>query len=164
LNGEPFVARTSRVRVLLLIAMCPVFVGLSLWVAGMFGEPPAPQKAWIGWIGAPFFTLMAVGWASRLRGNADQIVIDGSGLLSRHWSDDPIPWSAVERIDECRIRNQTFFAVHLADAKAHPPTRLMGKVAAAQAGLGRGHFSLITTGTDRSPDELRETLSFYRPG
>lgn len=143
--------------------MCPVFVALSLWVAGVFGDAPAPDKAWVGWVGAPLFTLLGIGWATRLRGPAEQIVIDRSGLTWRQWSGDHIPWSAVQRIDEYRIRNQTLFAVHLADPSAHPPTGLMGKLAAAQAGLGRGHFSMITTGTDRSADVLREALSLYAP-
>jgi hypothetical protein len=161
---EAFVARTSRARVLLLLAICPLFVALSLWIAGVFGNPPEPDKAWAGWIGAPLFTLLAVMWASRLRGPADQIVIDGSGLTWRQWSDEHIPWSAVRRIDEYRIRSQTMFAVHLVDPKAHPPTRLMGKVAAAQAGMGRGDFTIIATGTDRSADDLREALRLHGPG
>jgi hypothetical protein len=161
---EAFVARTSRTRVLLLLAICPVFVALSLWMAGAFGDPPKPGKEWVGWIGAPFFAVMGIMWALRLRGPADQIVIDESGLTWRQWSDEHIPWSAVLRIDEYGIRGQTMFAVHLVDPKAHPPTRLMGKVAAAQAGMGRGDFTMIATGTDRSADDLREALRLRGPG
>jgi hypothetical protein len=102
-------------------------------------------------------------WAMRLRETAEQIVVDEAGITCRQWSDEHIPWSAVCRIDEYAIRRQVMFAVHLDDAAAHPPTRLLGKVAAAQAGLGRGHFSLVVTGTDRSADELREALLAFYP-
>jgi hypothetical protein len=107
---------------------------------------------------------MGVLWASRLRGPADQILIDGRGLTWRQWSDEHIPWSAVRGIDEYGIRGQTMFAVHLVDPKAHPPTRLLGKIAAAQARMSRGDFTIIATGTDRSADELREALSLRAPG
>jgi hypothetical protein len=159
--GEAFVARSSRVRIVLLVAAALLFFALSLWMAGLFGDPPNRDKAWIGWIGAPFFALAALMWGLRLREPADQIVIDDRGLTWRQWSGEHIPWSAIRGIDEYGIRRQTMFAVHLHDVAGHPPTRLMGKVAAAQAGIGRGHFSIIATGTDRRADELREALRRY---
>jgi hypothetical protein len=159
--GEAFVARASRLRILLLVAAAILFAVLSLWMAGLFGAPPRPDKAWIGWIGAPFFALGALMWALRLREPAEQIVIDEAGLTWRQWSEEHIPWSEISAIDEYSIRRQRMFAVHLHDAEAHSPTRLLGKAAAAQAGMGRGHFSIVVTGTDRSADELREALNRF---
>jgi hypothetical protein len=162
--AERFVARTSRARVVLLVLGSILFVAASLWIVGAFGAPPKPGKEWIGWVGAPLFALLGAGWAMRLRGPADQIVIDRDGLTCRSWSDEHIPWSSIRGIDEYSIQRQTLFGVHLADSKAHPPTRLLGKVAAAQSGFGRGDFTLLTNGTDKGPDDLREALGFYRPG
>lgn len=137
---------------------------LSLWVAGAFGAPPRPGKEWIGWTGGVLFALLAVMWAIRLRDSTDQIVIDPAGLTWRGWSDEHIPWSAIREIEERRMRGQTFFPVYLVDPEAHPPSRLLGKIAAAQAGMGQGHFTMIVHGTDRSADELREALQLYRTG
>ena len=159
--GEAFVARASRLRIVLLVAAAILFVILSLWMAGLFGPPPRPDKAWIGWIGAPFFALGAVMWGLRLREPAEQIVIDEAGLTWRQWSDEHIPWSAIAGIDEYRIRRQHMFAVHLHDPDAHPPSRFLGKIAAAQAGMGRGHFSIVATGMDRSAEEIRDAFDRF---
>ena len=161
--GEAFVARASRLRIVRLVAAAILFVILSLWMAGLFGAPPRPDKAWIGWIGAPFFVLGALMWGLRLREPAEQIMIDEAGLTWRQWSEEHIPWSEIAAIDEQRIGRQTFFAVHLHDADAHPPSRFLGKIAAAQAGMGRGHFSIATAGMDRGPEDIREALNrFWR--
>lgn len=155
---EAFVARSSRGRIAALVAGSLAFVPLSLWMAGAFGEPPKPGREWIGWIGAPVFSLFAVGWGLRLRDNADQIVIDDRGLTWRSYSDEHIPWSGIEAIEPRSIRSQAFFAVLLRDPKAHPPTRLLGRIAAAQRGFGHGDFAIGATGTDRSSDELGKAL------
>ena len=162
--AERFVARTSPVRVALFVVGSLLLVLASLWVAGAFGAPPEPGKAWIGWLGAVLFALLAAMWAMRLRDSPDQIVVDEAGLTWRQWSDEHIPWSAVRGIEERELRRQTFFAVFLHDADAHPPSRLLGKVAAAQAGTGQGDFTMMVHGTDRTPDELREALRSYWTG
>ena len=159
---EAFIARSLRVRIMLMIAGALLFVVLSLWMAGLFGDPPNLEKAWIGWIGAPFFALAAVMWAKRLTESPEQIVIDASGITWRQWSDEHIPWPAIERIEEVGIRRQTMFGVYLRDVSAHPPTRFLGKVAAKQAGAGFGHFSIVASGTDRSTDSLREALHRFQ--
>jgi len=159
--GGAFVAYNSRARILLWAFASVVLALGSLWLAGAFGAAPKPGKEWIGWIGAALFALLAAMWAMRLRDPPDQIVIDEVGLTWRQWSDEHIPWSAIREIEERRMRNQTFFAVYLDDPKAHPPTRLLGRIAATQAGFGQGHFTMIVHGTDRTPDELREALNLY---
>jgi hypothetical protein len=39
-----FVAYTSRWRVTLLIFAAAAFVGTGLWMAGVFGDPPASRR------------------------------------------------------------------------------------------------------------------------
>jgi hypothetical protein len=141
-----------------------LFVPLALWVAGAFGAPPRPGREWAGWLGAVAFVLVAIMLVLRLRDASDQIVVDEAGLTWRSWSDEHIPWEAVLAIEERAIRRQVMFAVHLHDARAHPPSRLIGKIAAAQSGMGMGHFNLLASGTDRSADELRDALIRFRPG
>lgn len=160
---EPFVARPARGRIALLAAGSLLFVLLGLWMAGLFGEPPRPGREWIGWVAALFFAVVGVGWALRLRESAPQIVIDDAGISARQWSEEHIPWSAVRDIGERRVRNQTFFSVQLKDVDDHPPARLLGRISAAQAGMGMGHFALSATGTDRSADELRDALACFAP-
>ncbi len=105
---DRFVARTSRARVWLLLLGSILLMLGSLWMAGAFGAPPSPDRVWMGWVGAPLFALLGAMWATRLRAPADQIVIDEEGLTCRSWSDEHIPWSAIERIDEFGIHRQTF--------------------------------------------------------
>ena len=162
--ADGFVARTSRPGVVLLALGSLLLVLLSLWLAGAFGPPPKPGKEWIGWTGAALFALLGAMWAMRLREAPEQILIDRAGLTWRQWSDEHIPWSAIRGIEERRVRGQAFFAVYLEDSGAHPPSRLLGKIAAAQSGMGQGHFTLIVHGTDRTADELREALRLYGTG
>jgi hypothetical protein len=158
---ERFVARPDRAKILGLALVSLVFSLLSLWVAGAWGEAPRSGPTWIGWPGAILFAVFAIGWSLRLRERADQIVVDAQGLTWRAYSEEHIPWSAVEAIERRSIRRQIFFAVYLKDPGAHPPTRLLGKVAAAQGGMGMGHFAINATGTDRSAAELEEALETF---
>src|SRR3712207_5857465 len=101
--AEPFVARTSRIRVVLSVLGSLIFVLASLWVAGAFGHPPRLGGEWIGWTGAVLFSLLAAMWAMRLRDSPDQIVIDEMGLTWRQWSDEHIPWAAIRDVEERSI-------------------------------------------------------------
>jgi hypothetical protein len=162
---EAFTAHPAPFRIARL-AFSSLLLGLlSLWFAGAFGSPPKPGSEWIGWIGAVFCAVMGAGWVLRLRERRDQIVIDESGLTYRLYSDEHIPWSAVTAIDARRIRRQVFFSIYLDDPTAHPPSRLLGKVASAQRGFGQGDFAIVATGTDRTADEVGEALfQFWRGG
>lgn len=155
---ERFVARPARGRLALMLVGAVLFVPAGLWVAGLFGEPPRPGREWAGWLGAVAFFLLAVFAAARLRDGSDQLVVDETGFTWRQWSDEHIPWEAVRSIDEQSVGRQIMFAVHLHDPAAHPPARLIGRIASAQRGMGRGDFWIVASGTDRSADEVREAL------
>jgi hypothetical protein len=158
---EPFVARPAPFRIAMLAFGSLLFVLLSLWIAGKFGEPPQPGFEWLGWLGAAFFALMGVGWTLRLRERDDQIVVDEAGLTYRLYSNEHIPWSAVTGIEARSVRRQIFFAIHLDEPEAHPPSRLLGRVAAAQRRFGQGDFTIVATGTNRNAGELGDALFHF---
>jgi hypothetical protein len=165
---EPFVARPSRARLTLMLIACLLFVAVSLWMIGAFGEAPrlSGRRAnlnWVGWIGAPFFGIFAVVALAKLRDCRDRLVIDGRGILWRAWSDEVIPWTEIERIEERQIARQTMFSVYLHDPARCPPKGWTGRIAASQRGFGAGDMAITLSGTDKSDDELREALSRFCP-
>lgn len=163
MSDVPFVARPSHWRLALMLVGALAFVAAGLWMIGLFGDPPSPRRTWVGWIAAPLFGLFAIYGAVRLFDGSDQIVIDERGFTFRLWSDEHIPWSAVRAIDEVRIHKQIMFGIHLHDSSGHPPTRLVGKMAGLNRGLGFADLSLTVAGTDRKPDELRDALRQFAP-
>lgn len=163
-KAERFVARPSRSRLALMLLGALLFIPAGLWVAGALGEPPRPGREWAGWLGGAAFTVAALFALARLGDRSDQIVIDGAGLTWRSWSDAHIPWAAIRSVEEQRMGRQIMFAVHLEDPAAYPPTRLLGRIAGAQSGMGRGNFWIVASGTDRSAEEVRDALDRFGHG
>jgi len=166
---ERFVAKNARTRLVLMLIGALLAVAIGLWMIGAFGEPPhssgrRSRLTWVGWIGVPFFGVVAAMIAAKLFDQRERLVIDDEGIFWRAWSDELIPWSEIEGIQEREVARQVMFAVYLRDPSRCPPTRWTGRIAAAQRGFDQGDLSITLSGTDRSNDELREALNRFYPG
>jgi len=160
-----FEAHVRRWRSGLLVAGSFAFVLIGLWLVGVFGAPPfADPKAVIaGWAGIAFFGLCGLGWSRRLFKAGLEMRIDGNGIWWRRWSDQTIPWSAVERIDVMQMRNQRFVSLFLKDPKAFPSTTILGKLAGANKAMGFGDIVLTSMGSDQSFDAMMAAVERFEP-
>lgn len=160
---EAFVACPSRGRLALMLLGSSAFVALGLWIAGFLGEPPQPDRVWLGYVAILFFGATAVVSVRRLFETDDQIVVDASGIYWSQWSDQKIPWSAIRMINRKLVKRQQFLCLELADAAQYPPTRLLGRLAGANRLVGFGDIAINIGGTNRSFDELVEAVERFRP-
>lgn len=160
-----FEAYVSRWRSGLLVAGSAMFVVAGLWLIGVFGPPPSTSlKAQIaGWAGIVFFGLCGLGWSRRLFQSGLEMRIDSNGVYWRRWSDQTIPWSAIERIDMMRMRNQRFVGLFLKDPKAFPSSTILGKAAGANKAMGFGDIALTPMGSDKSFDEMAAAVERFAP-
>ena len=160
-----FEANASRWRIAILLAGSLVFVVAGLWMLGLFGPPPSTSlkaKA-AGWGGVAFFGLCAIVGAKRLFDQGVEIRVDAHGLWWRRWSQDTIPWAAIERIATAEVRGQRFACLFLRDPSVHPSSTIAGKLAGANKAMGFGDIALSTTGTDKSFLELLAAIERFAP-
>ncbi len=160
---EDFVARYAPARLLLMLCGAIAFVALGLWIGGAFGEPPRPGKEIWGWLAAGLFGLCACAIAPRLGDRDDQLRISPSGIQSKPWSDDLIPWSQISRISVWEHRNQRSILLHLLHPERFPSQRLLGKLAAANRALTGGDVAITLTGTDRTFDDAMRAIERFAP-
>lgn len=160
-----FVARPSPARLTLLVLGSLAFVVLGAWVAGWLGPAPRPGREWIGWAAMLFFGLGAIVGVRRLFDQDDQIVVDGSGLYWKQWSEQTIPWSEVTDIREREIRRQRFLCLYLRNPERFPSGSAFSRmIRASNAMADFGDISLSPIGTDKSFTELKDAiLAYWRP-
>ena len=161
--AAPFVARPSIPRLLMILPLGLGFVGLGLWIAGLFGPPPKPGEEWFGWVAVAFFGFCSIVALGRLFDRDDQIVVNNVGIYWKRWSDDTIPWTQIRRITEGRARNQRFLCIELTDPTRYSSTRVVGRLAFLNKALGFDGICLDVIGTDRGFSELREAVSRRHP-
>lgn len=160
-GAEPFVARRSPAKLLLLFSGALAFVAAGLWMAGLFGPAPNPGFAWFGWVAAAFFGLCAAAILAGFAGSGIRIRLDDDGVLSREWSDRPVPWDAIDCAQTHRLHGRNLLAVYLRDPAGHPPTRWQGRLSGHNRRLGFGEINLSATGTDKRFDELVAAFERY---
>lgn len=160
-----FEAYISRWRSALLALGAFAFVAAGLWLVGAFGPPPSNRgTVWAsGWVAIVLFGLFGLGWSRRLFQSGLEMRIDGSGVYWRRWSDQTIPWSAVERIAMNEMRNQRFVSLFLKDPKAFPSTTILGRSARFNKTLGFGDIALSPMGSDKSFDEMMAAVERFGP-
>jgi hypothetical protein len=156
-----FIARTSMWRLLLLILGSMAFVIGGAWIAGLFGTSPS-DRIWVGWMSMVFFGACAAVGFVRLLNPGDDIVVNAFGIRWRSWGDQPIPWSAIDRIEERSVRRQRFLSLYLNDPERHPPPRGLG-LQAFNRRMGFGDISITTAGTTKSHKQLMEAIERFRP-
>jgi hypothetical protein len=150
---EDFVARNSRWRLALLIALGAGFVVTGFWMTGGFGAPPRPAIAWFGWVAIVFFGACSLALAVRFFDRSDQVRISSAGVYSRQWSEDTIPWSEIRDVSIWQFQRERTIVLHLRDPQMFPSRKLLGRLAGANRALTGGDVSISLTGTDRSFDD-----------
>lgn len=160
-----FIARPSRWRLILLLLAGVGFVVLSVWLAGLLGDPPKPGKEWAGWLGILFFSACTPVIAMRLFDNDDQVRIDQRGIHSKQWSADTIPWSEITDVTVWQFRRERLIVLHLQDPARFPATTMMGKLAGANRAMTGGDISISLAGTDgRFEDAMAAINHHFRAG
>lgn len=165
---DDFVAYPSRGKIALLLLGSLVFVGLGLWMAGLFGTPPESDR-WspemtrlIGWGAVVFFGLCSVGWASRLFDKREQVRIGPQGIRARSWSEKTIPWSEIIEVTTWTYRRQTSIILHLRDRTLFPGRGVAAVLAEANRGMTGGDIAISLTGTDRKADDALAAIERFR--
>lgn len=163
MSEDAFEARYSKLRVLLLMVGAAGFVILGAWVAGLIGETPRPDRAWLGWIAIIFFGFCLIAIGRRLFDDDVQLRVDRHGLMSKPWSDATIPWHEIVAVGVWEHRRQNVIVLKLADPDRFPSSTMMGKLAGTNRMLTGGDVSISMTGTDRGFDEAMQAIGRYLP-
>jgi hypothetical protein len=157
----PFEAKASRWRVLLLLAGALGFVAVSIWLLQL--DPPTTKRTLVAWAGIILFGAFFLIGLPRLFQQGVVLRIDAHGVWWRQWSDQTIPWSAIERISVGKIQRQRFACLFLSDPQAFPSTTLQGKLARTNKAMGFGDVALNTSGTDQSFDAMMTAITQFAP-
>lgn len=165
---EDFVAQTSRWRLALLFTGCAAFVGIGMWMGGVFGTAPAsrrysPEVVFaLGWCCALFFGLCgAIAFVRLLRGG-EQLRIGIEGVRSSIWSDATIPWSEISDVTIWTFQRQNAIVLHLRDPARFPGRGVLARLASANRKLTGGDIAISVTGTDRTFEEALAAIERFR--
>ncbi len=162
-----FVARWSRWRLALIVAAGAGFIAFLLLATGVFGPSPPmpPLTRLLSAIVLPFFVIATAIRARCLFSAADAIRVDENGILWPQWSDQLIPWSAIQSVATARLRTQALVCLTLFDPDRYPaksPLLRLGRGSSKAAGFG--DIAMTTTGTDATSEQLHEAIRRFRPG
>ena len=159
MSDPPFVARASRTKIGITLALSAVMIafGLGLWLSDELA------LRLFGSLIALVFAFAAVVSARRLRDERPEFEIDARGILWRGWSDERIPWVAIERAAVRRMRRQRFICLWLRDPDAHRSPRLLGRLTRANRALGFGDIALNPDGAACDLSDLVAAVRRYRP-
>lgn len=158
-----FIALSSPVKVLLMLAGALGFVIAGLYLTGLFGPPANPHQILVGWFIILFFGFAAYRGVLRLLGPDEQIIIDGNGIFSRQHSEATIPWDAIRAYDFRMAESQRFVCLHLKDPAQFPRAGAGKWLGAFNKGLGYGDVILSAAGTNCSFDELWAAVERFAP-
>lgn len=170
MSGGPFIARASKGKIALIL-----LGGLAAAAACAFillnpGEVRDVSIGgiripigWFAWAGVGFLVLCIPPWLRQMFLAGPVIEVSSAGIRWRNWSEDLIPWSAIERLRITRIQRQSFVSVWLRDPDTYRSTTLAGRMARANKAMGFGDIAIGTMGTDRSFDEFASDVAFFAP-
>ncbi|WP_367184073.1 STM3941 family protein [Sphingomonas sp.] len=168
-----FEARNSPWRLVLLFMISLAFVFCGCILTGLIGrdwgdslgQPRLdPDEARpVGWVVLIFFGACSLAVIRRLTQSGVELRIGVDGIYWRRWSDQTIPWTAIERVTTGSVHGQRFACLFLRNPAAFPSTGLVGKLAAINKSIGFGDIALSTTGTDRSFQAMMAAIAAFAP-
>lgn len=159
MTPERFVARVSVWRTGGLVLLSLGFVALGAFLFSLSD----PLNRTIGVICVLTFGFFALVGVAQLFRTQPVIEVGPDGVLWRRWSDQRVPWLAINRAAVRRVRSEQFVCLWLADPSAYPARRWLGKLSRLNKALGFGDLPLATGGLDRRTDELVAAIEAYRP-
>lgn len=156
--GAAFVARTSKGRtgIMLALSLAMVALGLAQFLSGELAF------RLIGGFIALVFGAAAMMLVRRMRDPRPVIEVDASGIAWRLYSDERIPWGAIERAAVRRSQRQHFLCLWLRDPEAHPPRHRIVRLGGLNRRLGFGDIAIGTDGTDREVEDVASAVARYR--
>lgn len=161
----PFVASVSRAKIALLLAVAVAMIAVSGFVAQTTASPDdATTVRIIGGIGVLFFGACAIVIARQFFHSGPVMEIGPHGIVWRRWSDQTIPWAAIERAERTSIQRQRFLSLWLSDPGAYRSSKMLGKLGSASTAMGFGDISLSAQGLDRSFEEMVAAVAAFAPG
>lgn len=93
-----------------------------------------------------------------LRHKGAALRINADGIYSHRWSEQPIPWSNVAKVEPYSVQRQKFVGVTLIDPALNRKPGMFSKLSGANRALGYGDLALTVQGTDGNYDDLVEAL------
>jgi hypothetical protein len=157
-----FVAHVSRWRSGLMVLGALGFVVAAIVIMQTKGLTD-PLALVTGWLGALFFGACGLVGARQLLRTGPVLEIDPHGILWRRWSDERIPWSAIERAEAMTLRGQQLLALWLRDPARYRSSHTLGKLAGVNKAMGFGDIAISVSGTDRRFEELVAAFDRYAP-
>jgi hypothetical protein len=140
---------------------------LCLWGTGIVispASPPNPRRLLMLWVGAFFFGVCTFTVGRDLFDVREQVVVDERGILFRKWSETPIPWHEIARIEVTKVKLNRFLSLWLHHPEAYPSSRLvMGWLARLGGRMRHGDMSVTMIGLDRSFADLVEAVEQHWP-
>jgi hypothetical protein len=117
---------------------------------------------------ALMFFVMSTGFTAnyRLAVKIPAIRIDDDGIMVRHWSDDPVPWSNISRVWETSMAMSRFANLLLIDPARNPARSLFfryGRWVRRKSPManvyGLGDVTITTDGTDGNFNDMMTVIS-----
>lgn len=163
MSAAPFVARVSRAKLTGLVVLSVIMSAAAVFAVQNTSFDHKPIAHVAGWFGLVFFPLCGLGIARQLFRTGPVMEIGPQGLMWKRWSDETIPWSAFSRAEPVTVVNQQMLSLWLIDPDAWRSTKLLGRLAGANKGMGYGDISLTMQGTDRSFREMVDAVRGHAP-
>ncbi|MCM8556559.1 STM3941 family protein [Sphingomicrobium sediminis] len=152
-----FEARNSPVQLALWSVLSLGFFILSMWISGVFGEPPSPRKAFWGYILMPIFFVTFLIMVTRFAEAGVQLRASPAGLYYQRYSKKTIPWNSIESVREWDYQNSKLALIDL-DTKRYPPEGLHAILRPLNKMANKGDFHISMMGLDADFDELMLAL------
>ena len=153
---DQVVARPSVWRMILLVICGFGFIAMGVFIAGWIGEAPKPGKEWLGWVVLGIFVPATIMLIIRMFETGDVMRISAQGIYYRYWSEDTIPWDAIEKIIIWSYRGQKTIVLKLADVSRYPASSLWRKLISLNSRTAGGDIAINLARTNLS---MRRALS-----
>lgn len=157
----------------------PVFGADAAWAAFWIFAIPWGMAAWFlflcEWLGLPLpdgtnkwmvipilliFVPMQVTVVRNLLDKRERIVIDAQGVLWRHWSEDIIPWSAIERVTRTHAVTFDYVGLWLDHPERYGATGLKRLLSWHSK---HGDVPIHAKSTGATAEELLAAIGRFRP-
>ena len=166
---DAYVANYSRTRLLLLGLGAVAFVVVGMWMAGLFGEPPASRRlspemtTLVGWFSIVFFGLCGVFIVRQFFTAGVAFRIDAQGITHAQVVKQSFGWDEITRLQPVKISNQPMVCYEVVPERLEQLTGLRAKLASANRSMTGCSFALALSGTDAKMDDVVAALEHFAP-
>ncbi|WP_458096811.1 hypothetical protein [Roseomonas sp. WA12] len=137
---------------------------ISAITAALIVHPASPLglKIFAVLVVTPLLAWMAINLRLALQ-SRPLLIVDEAGVTWSRWSEQTIPWDAVERWQRRRYLMSDYVTVWLKDPSAHPPSLVQRLMSWGNRGLNFGHVTISGGGMDRSYTEMARAFADFAP-